>query len=112
MIENNVIINQGHRALKQATEGRFILPAGQPRRGQGGEGGAALLGCKGGDTLLVREGPERRREFQGEKQTSFFLSMAVGFSDSDSQLCMWFIEEPSSTEPNLFHHRETTYRVG
>ena len=35
------------------------------------------------------------------------------------QPCMWFMEEPrlalcgpNSTEPNLFHHGETTYGVG
>ena len=29
-----------------------------------------------------------------------------------SSMCMWAMEEPNSTEPNLFHQGETTYRVG
>ena len=51
-------------------------------------------------------------------QTSFLLSMAVEYSDSHPTMyAVHGRAEPvlcgqNSTEPNLFHHGETTYRVG
>ena len=51
-------------------------------------------------------------------QTSFFQSMAVAYTDSLPTLYVVrgrgkpVLRGPSSTEPNLFHHGETTCRVG
>ena len=51
-------------------------------------------------------------------QTSFFLSMTVAYSDSGPTLYLFqgrgkpVLYGPNSTEPNLFRHGETTYRVG
>ena len=58
-----------------------------------------------------KEGPAARHPFFKACQKN---------SQTVIQLCMWFMEEPSqlvlcepnSTEPNLFHHGETTCRVG
>ena len=49
--------------------------------------------------------------------TSLFLSMAVAFSDSHQTLNVIYgsakpvLRGPNSTKPNLFHHKETTYRI-
>ena len=48
----------------------------------------------------------------------FLKSMPVGFSDSHPALYVVqgrakpALHGPNSTEPNLFRHEETTYRVG
>ena len=52
----------------------------------------------------------------GYDQTSYFKSMTVGFSDSHPTLYVVHKRAkpvlcgPNSTEPDLFHHGEITYR--
>ena len=69
--------NQGHRALEQATESGVIQPAGQPRRGQGGQGRAALFRPDGCDTLPLREGLQCFCGFQGEKRILSSTTMNI-----------------------------------
>ena len=51
-------------------------------------------------------------------QTSFFYSMTVAYSDSHPTMYVAHgrakpvFRGPNITEPNLFPHEETTYRVG
>ena len=61
---------------------------------------------------------ENGEEEEEEEQISLLLSMRVGFSDSGPTLYLVqgrakpVLHGQNSTESNLFHHGEATYRVG
>ena len=91
----------------------------------GGDEAERMVGLRTRALLEAVQRPEEMPSFAEslEIQSRWKLdgemrSMTVGLSDSHPTLCMVrgrakpVLRGQNSTEPNLIHHRETTYRVG